>query len=60
MEPASFLDVFVAVMCANGATALIIHYFLRMKRNENDHKANLGFLTILAFVGAILYASTTN
>lgn len=59
MDADSFLDVFIAVLAANGVTALIIHYFLRMKRDEGDRKAHLGFLAILAFTGLILYASAS-
>jgi heme/copper-type cytochrome/quinol oxidase subunit 4 len=58
MDTASFLDTFIAVICANGVTALLISFFLRMKRRDDDHWANFGFLAVLAFIGLVLYAST--
>lgn len=59
MEPASILDVFIAVIAANGVTAWIIHCLWRMNRNEDDNRAKISFLALLAVVGLALIASTS-
>ena len=59
MQPASFLDVFVAVIAANGVTAWIVYCLWRMNRRDDDHRANFTFVALLAVVGLIVYASTS-
>lgn len=59
MDTASFLDVFVAVMVANGLTVAALYCLWRMTKTDKDHRANLGWLTILAIVGLALWASTS-
>jgi hypothetical protein len=58
MEPASFLDVFIAVIAANGVTVWIGYTLWRMGRNEKDTRAVLTFLALLGVIGAALLASS--
>lgn len=57
MQPATFLDVFLAVVSANGLTVWIAYCVWRMKRNEGDTRNKITFLALLGFVGLALYAS---
>jgi heme/copper-type cytochrome/quinol oxidase subunit 2 len=57
MPAETFVNVFVAVIAANGVTVWIGYCLWRMRRNENDHRANLTFLGLLAFIGLALYVS---
>ncbi len=57
MDSASFLDVFVAVIAANGVTVWLGYCLWRMSRNENDTRAKLTFLALLGAVGMVLLAS---
>jgi hypothetical protein len=59
MEPATFLDVFIAVISANGLTVWIAYSVWRMRRDESDTRNKITFLALLGFVGLALYASTT-
>ena len=57
MDAASFLDVFVAVIAANGITVWIVHALWRMRRDENDTRAKITFLALLGVLGVALLAS---
>jgi hypothetical protein len=59
MQPATFLDVFVAVIGANGLTLWLAYCVWRMRKDAGDTRNNLTFLGILAFIGLALYASST-
>jgi heme/copper-type cytochrome/quinol oxidase subunit 2 len=57
MDAVTFLNVFVAVIAGNGITIWLAYCVWRMRRNEDDHRANATFLGILAVIGVALYAS---
>lgn len=57
MDAASFLDVFIAVIAANGVTAWIIYALWRMHRSDKDTRAVLTFLALLGVIGTALLAS---
>jgi hypothetical protein len=59
MKPATFLDVFIAVISANGLTVRIAYCVWRMKHEESDTRNKITFLALLGFVGLALYASAT-
>ena len=57
MDAQTFLNMFVAVVAGNGLTVWLVYCLWRMHRSENDHKANLTFLGLLAVLGLAVYAS---
>lgn len=59
MQPATFLDVFIAVVSANGLTVWIAYCVWRMRRDESDTRNKITFLALLGFIGLALYASAT-
>lgn len=59
MPAETFVNVFVAVLAANGLTVAGVYFFWRIKKDENDHKGRLGLLGVFAIAGLVLYASTS-
>jgi len=59
MEPANILEVVVAVLGANILTIGWLYCLWRIKKNENDTPAIIGFLAVCGIALFILYASTT-
>lgn len=59
MQSDTFLDVFIAVMAANGLTFWLAYCVWRMRHDAGNTRNNLTFLGLLAFIGLVLFASAT-